>query len=1230
MPNQTPHQDGVTAYAHLSARTQRRFSTGLLSVLLAAGWALSSPAAWAQDADTSMPSIPDHFQEGGLSRTKGYENQAVNEVIDTFTGKLQYHFTDLVIPGAGGMDLAIQRSYNSLDDPNETASDFFGQDFTPLGLGWTMHMGRVMRSANRSICSTAWTKATANPVLETPDGSRHVLYEYEPPGVMWITKNFWRARCVGGYLHVQSPEGTTYEMTVPGHSFGPPIGTQNTYYTGRIVDRNGNTFTLTYGFLPNGIQAIRQITTSDGRSVSFAYNGSYLASITDNMSGRVWNYTVVDGPVSDRGLLTQVERPDGRSWNFAYHAASPGLGSMRRIEYPSGGSIDYSYGNVNFHAGYNNTGSTVVSSKTVRTNTAGGLLNAQEGTWNWTYSVATEVLPNEVIEDQTWYSYNITEPFRTQLNITRVTDPLEQTVEHFHMGLRSVGASAKLTGTYVGRISVGENEVMGYADVAISTQQEIDVTRLGPPPEPRVYARVKDSHWRGRPGQANTVTWSNFDAWGNAGQMVETGEVYETRTHTRTTSTTYAPDTNRWMLRLATGVTVAVAAEGDQPADTYSMANVYDANGNLTSQTKAGVTTTHTYTPQGDLASTTDALARTTTYTSHFRGIARQESQPEGVSLSRLVDEAGNVVSQTNGRGLTTTYAFDGLNRVTQITPPLGAPVSVVYGARNRTVTRGAMVDELTMDGLGRAQQRSVSGAGLTSISVNFGHDILGRRVFTSYPNQSTGIGHAFDPLGRPIRTYHNASPDLATYDAQETTRYQSMNVLHTDANGTSSFIQHRSFGDPQDQQVIDSMQGRVQEGQIFPVLRSSLRRNAMGQTTRVEMGGVAREWTYDSRYYLVSSTEPETELTVYGRDAVGNMTTRSVGGLPAVTYTYDGRNRLRQVSYPDSENPQVPRAPDVVQTYDENDQVRTVVAGPVSRGYTYDDNDKLIAESLELDGRTYNLAYAYDANEALASMTYPSGRLVEFQPDAFGRARAAAPYVTEVNYHPNGMPEAVTYANGVSSNIGLNARQWPANLSVERAGGALVDSSFGYDLMGHMTSITDSVDASFNRQFQYDRAYRLTSETVGGASTVYDYDNRGNLRFMGPPISSWPVGEPFPYSHNYDATTHRLSSLSRLDGVTRTYSYDTVGNVVADGLNQFGYDRADQMRCVGCGTGSETRYGYDGTSMRVKTEAAGQTSYALYSQTGLLMMTETPGVERREYIYLGRRQVAEHKVRLD
>jgi hypothetical protein len=168
--------------------------------------------AWADGIDEPIPSF---YQEPGMSRTRDYVNQHPSERIDPFTGKLQYHFTDLFIPGNGGLDIAVQRSYSSL---NEQIGEF-----SPVGMGWTMHFGRVIRKATNLICTNSNGPAT-EPVLELPDGGRRVLYR-EPGNASgittWLTTDFWRAQCnltaSGGGLDVFSPDGTMYEMTAHGH-----------------------------------------------------------------------------------------------------------------------------------------------------------------------------------------------------------------------------------------------------------------------------------------------------------------------------------------------------------------------------------------------------------------------------------------------------------------------------------------------------------------------------------------------------------------------------------------------------------------------------------------------------------------------------------------------------------------------------------------------------------------------------------------------------------------------------------------------------------------------------------------------------------------------------------------------------------------------------------------------------------------------------------------------------
>jgi len=115
--------------------------------------------------------IPDFYRDPGLNPNRSYVNQNFNEHIDPFTGSLQQHYVDLHIPGNGGFDLKVVRSYNSASvDPLNPAT------YESLaGLGWTIHFGRVLKSKETTICNNKIATVVDNPVLELPDGSRQLL-----------------------------------------------------------------------------------------------------------------------------------------------------------------------------------------------------------------------------------------------------------------------------------------------------------------------------------------------------------------------------------------------------------------------------------------------------------------------------------------------------------------------------------------------------------------------------------------------------------------------------------------------------------------------------------------------------------------------------------------------------------------------------------------------------------------------------------------------------------------------------------------------------------------------------------------------------------------------------------------------------------------------------------------------------------------------------------------------
>lgn len=1231
-------------------------------VWVAALSVLVAQAVMAQD-DTSLPAVPDYYQEPGLSRNKNYESQAVNEAIDTFSGKLQYHFTDLFIPGNGGLDIAVQRSYNAIDDPLATTVPW-PQEFSPAGLGWTMHFGRIIRGANLLICSSNWSTSTKNPVLEMPDGQRRVLYEYDMNSpTMWVTKDFWRASCntdsgpPSGF-NVYSPDGTRYEMTTPGHSFGEENSRLQTYYTTRIVDRNGNVLNLNYTQV-NGVWAVSNIShASDGRSVTFSYDDSGLAAITDGT--RTWEYTMqmIDG----RNYLTEVTRPDSLSWKFAYRTSSPGTGSMNRVEYPSGGTVDYTYDHVYFRVGGPNPNpSTVIKTKV---STPGGGSSDPAATWTYNYAPATTNLPYRDNGDGTLTYWHTVPPVGTapiggdfspsQLDITTIEGPeAGRTVTHYHIGARSVnfaGAAGRAIGRYLGSVSPLEVVNYGYHDIRISGQSDVTGGQHGTA-ESATYAGVRNSELRERgpaPGGGFYETFgverSGFDVWGNPALLTERGfggsaEDPAKRIHTRTRALTYDINTSRWLIRQ---VSSEVVTQGGQ---SHTTNRTFDANtGNVMSETVAGVPTTFTYHPTGDVQTRTNALNQTTTYSNYKRGIAQSESQPGDVTLVRVVDDAGNVTSTTNGRGFTTTYSYDGLNRVTGVNPPVGNAVTVDYTALSKSVTRGGMVNQQTFDGLGRLVRQEASAPGEISISVDYRYDARGRRVFQSNPNSSLGLTFSYDDLDRVVET---AFPP---YNGQSYSTFNSyIGMSNTVRDSTGRFTTHlyRSFGDPSEQQVMEIRQGRSTDGISFTsTYRAVMERNVLGQITSLVKGrsfgvgstdGWTRSYGYNANFHLTSQTDPEVGTTIYGRDLLGNMTSKQVGSQPVISYEPDARNRVRTITYAASENPLVPQAPNVTYTYLNTDVVESVTSGAVVRSYVYDGADKVTSETLVADaGRSYTVGYGYNGNEAMSTLTYPSGSVVSFNPDGFGRPAAAAPYVTDVDYHFNGMPQQISYANGVTTEMGLNERLWPASLNVNRTGGNIVQNTYGYDLVGNLTSISDGLDSSYDRAYGFDFVNRLTSEEGAGGTFRYRYDIVGNiiaadegLWFNG--VLGWYEYKTYAYDGSSASPTGSGRLLSYSDPwITKSFQYDLSGNARDNGVMSFGYDRANNMRCSNCGDAAQTLHHYDGTNVRVKSIEGGAATYSLYDHRGLLLQTETPGVVRKEYVYLGRRQVAERRVSLN
>ena len=124
---------------------KRYWPTYWLAIAFAAAWA---NVAFAASSDPPNYDDPFYSQKGsnpivGERRLSPF--QQVQESVDPFTGNVNLLHTDVILPGNGGLDLKIQRSYNSRiwGRRDGVPTLVAASEASVMGIGWSFHFGRV-------------------------------------------------------------------------------------------------------------------------------------------------------------------------------------------------------------------------------------------------------------------------------------------------------------------------------------------------------------------------------------------------------------------------------------------------------------------------------------------------------------------------------------------------------------------------------------------------------------------------------------------------------------------------------------------------------------------------------------------------------------------------------------------------------------------------------------------------------------------------------------------------------------------------------------------------------------------------------------------------------------------------------------------------------------------------------------------------------------------------------
>jgi RHS repeat-associated protein len=1102
----------------------------------------------------------------------------------------------------------------------------------------------------------------ANPIQPTDGGVYPVL-----------TKQNWQISCLPtldsgtggeGFL-ARSPDGTRYQfdhLAVRAYpqqklSFSTGAG-----YLPRvevwvlptlITDRFGNWVRYTYGSADGW--RVASITSSDGRVISFTYNGNGNRIQSVNDGTRTWSYGY-----SGNGTLQTVTLPDASRWQFALDALETDPFSSPDPECDTesgwGGTLDYTalMGTMTHPSGA--TGSfTLKMTAHGRSDVPGTQTSCSTPTANLvsryfaSRSLSSKTLSGPGMPTMTWlYAYGPAvgsfAPCSGCVNTKTVTitDPLSNiTVNTYgtqygiNEGLllnsaEGFTANGSLRGT--GLAYQPANAGPYPAKVGYLSGSADSMSRIYTPQSQQVISQQ---------GVTFTNVVTQFDAYARAVGWNKSSSLG----YGRAESTSLFDQTSLWMLgQVKSRVIAGIEAE----STTFNTSNALPINTSKFGKLQA----TYAFNADGTLYSVKDGLNQTTTFSNYMRGLPQHIVYPDTRTMDGVVHNIGVITSVTNEAGKTWSFGYDAMGRIARKTAPTGDPVAynntllsfvqvpaAEYGLEpnhwRQTITTGNAVTINYFDARWRKRitiTYDAANPGATQRMQRFDYDPYNRTTFAAYPARSItsitaatpGTTTVYEPLGRVSQTRADSELGVLTTTTQYLAGFQKQ---VTNPRGYSSTTAYQIFDEPSESAItsitapesVSVAIGRDAFGKPLSITRS-------GPYAGSGPASVTRSYVYDQYQLLCKTIEPEIGATIQSLDAANNVSwraiglaltgtgscdTASVGAASKISYGYDARNRLLNTSFGDG-------SPAITRTYTPDGLPETVTSNGSTWTYGYNNRRLLSSEVLNNNGAVWGFGYGYDANAHTSQLNYPDGAAVGYAPNALGEATVVSGYASAVSYHPNGAVAGYTLGNGIVHSLTQNTRGLPL---VNRDAGVMQDQ-YGFDANGNIAAITDQQEGISSRSMGYDGLDRLTVANAPGVwgNATYGYDALDNVRTS-------VVGSRNS-AHNYDAN-NRLSSINT-NGSYTAYVYNSQGNVTGRGTQGFYFDQGNRMQLAN-GVAS---YTYDGLGRRTSITSSGilgaTSRLQAYSQSGQLLFGQQKQgslVTNTRYVYLGGKEIAETNI---
>ncbi|HEX6046786.1 MAG TPA: RHS repeat-associated core domain-containing protein [Pyrinomonadaceae bacterium] len=727
---------------------------------------------------------------------------------------------------------------------------------------------------------------------------------------------------------------------------------------------------------------------------------------------------------------------------------------------------------------------------------------------------------------------------------------------------------------------------------------------------------------------------------------------------------------------------VTTYADAATPSGAITHAMTYDIAGNVTSA-------------QVDCCQLKSFEYSDTYYNAYVTSVTR--GNPSGLHLTSSATysfNTGLVATGTdeNSQVVTNYYNSDSL-RLDHVTYPDGGATYLTYsdalaadanGKYHSYVDQSVKLDapggtpryvtsRQFFDGRG-ATARVFSGYTSTNgwSAQDIEYDVMGRAYRSSNPYYASGNSAAinadgfwttssFDPLGRVTQVTMPRGDNNNSLTTSVSISYDGVYTTTTDQAGKT----RRQKSDALGRMVrLDEPTSSGLGSTTSPNQATSYDYDVLDNLVHITQGAQHRYFKYDSLSRLIRERQVEqTANSTYNLSdsLTGNSSWTSkfeynshglitnsydARGVQA-TFSYDGLNRVTQISYSDS----TPTAhyyydsqslPSGAPTYTQSNTTGRLLAatyGTSATGtyFAYDTMGRVVTQKQVTGSTTYSLSYAYNAGGLLTSETYPSGRSLAYSYDEGGRLSSlgdgTTTFASSFSYAPHGGLTSETWGNSAVHTLAFNRRLQPSQAKLTVSGAVQQQYDYSYGQFNTGTGAVDTsknngqlgkIDATigttaqWNQGFSYDELGRLTNlvEYQGSSMSTqtyalaYGYDRYGNRTQS----ANATLGLPAISSSDYDTSNNNNRFVSSVA------TYDAAGNITTDAKFRsltYAYDANGRQKSATNGTWTQTQV-YDCAGQRVQTTVGSTTRTMVYDAFGQTVAEYSGASLERENIYRG------------